>query len=124
MNTEPWQIAAARFCVERKEFTRKELEDFLQNPPYSIPLKHILSFFEESIQAPPGRNISRTYRDNQDGTGGLWTAPAELVSMITDFDELKEARKNAYSAWRISMVALGVSALAAFFQFLSLFIWV
>ena len=120
MHSEPWQVAAARFCVERVEFSVKELENFLEKPPYNIPHEHARSFFEENIQAPNGRSLSRNFRKSEEGQGGLWTAPAELVSMITDYDELREARKNAYSAWWISMAALGVSALGALFQFLSL----
>ena len=118
MSTDPWQIAAARFCVERSEFTVKELEDFLEAPPHKLPRRIARNFFEDSIQCPPGRNLSRNFRQGPDG--GLWTAPAELVSMITDFDELREARKNAKWAFLISMAALAVSALGAFFQYLSI----
>lgn len=122
MNIEPWQIVAARFCVEKIEFTLKELEDFLKGTHYQVPREHVRNFFIENIQNPAGRQFNRDARKDADGNSSLWTAPADLVSMITDFDELREARKNAARAWQISMIALAVSALAAICQLLSLVI--
>lgn len=115
---EPWQIAAARFCVHKVEFSLQELEQFLENPPYNVDHQVVRNFFTESIQAPPGRSVTRDFRT----VSGIqfWTAPTELVSMITDFEELQDARKNARSAFKISMAALAVSALGAFFQYLSI----
>jgi len=118
MRKEPWQIAAARFCVEKSEFSLKELEQFLERAPYNIQHQTVRNFFTENIQNPPGRQLNRDFRKVEEGN--LWTAPAELVSMITDFDELREARKNAKHAFWISMAALAVAALGAFFQYLSI----
>lgn len=118
MESEPWQIAAAKFCVGKKEFTLKELRVFLEGKPYEIPYEHVRSFFIENIQHPAGRQFNREFRPGIEG--GYWTAPAELVSMITDYEELKEARKNAYTAFWISMLALAISTLGAYFQYLSI----
>lgn len=120
MKTEPWQIVAARFCVERNEFTLKELQDFLRGLPYMIPEDHIRNFFIENIQHPSGRQFNRDPRKLPDVNETFWTAPSELVSMITDYDELKEARKNARNAWWFSLLALGATALGAWFQFLTI----
>ena len=78
---EPWQIAAARFCVERGEFTHKELVTFLTEPPHEIPPEHVRNFFIENIQNPAGRQFNREFRKSAEGEGGYWTAPPELVSM-------------------------------------------
>ena len=65
-NKEPWQIAAARFCVERKEFTLRGLETFLKEEPYNIPHEHVRNFFIENIQNPPGRQFNRDFRKRAD----------------------------------------------------------
>ena len=119
MENEPWQIAAARFCVDKVEFSLHDLELFLEEK-YQVPQTHIRDFFTNKIQQPSGHQFNRQHivRD------GLWyyTAPLELASTIVDFDEIKLARENAQSAWKISMWALGVAAIGSIFQALS-FIW-
>src|SRR5262245_3115625 len=115
-DSEPWQIAAARFCVERSEFTLKELETFLEEAPHKIPHEHVRNFFIENIQNPAGRQFNREFRKSVEGQGGFWTAPPDLVSMITDYDELRHARLSAKSAWRWAVAAFVVSSIAAVFQ--------
>lgn len=114
-NSEPWQIAAARFCVERNEFTLKELETFLKEEPYNIPHEHVRNFFIENIQNPPGRQFNREFRKVSDGVV-FWTAPSELVSMVTDYDELKEARESSKKAMRIATASLFLATLVGIAQ--------
>ena len=120
---EPWQIVAARFCVERKEFTLQQLQEFLKKPPHNIHEHHIRNFFTENIQHPAGRQFSREFRKESEGVV-YHTAPTELVSMITDFDELREARNNAANAWTMALWALIVGIVAAFFQLVSVIVQV
>lgn len=115
---ESWQIAATRFCVEKPEFTFQELRIFLESEPYKIPDGHITAFFRETIQHPSGRQFNRQERLENDKR--YWTATVDMASTIIDYDELKDARKNARHAFWISMGALAVSALGAYFQFLSI----
>jgi hypothetical protein len=118
---EPWQIAAARFCVERDdtEFTRAELEQFLRENGYQIHTWHIHRFFQDQVKLPAGMQWNREPR-GENGTE-FWTAPLELVSTIVDYDELKQARESSISAWKMAAAALIVSAIAAVFQGVSLF---
>ena len=44
--------------------------------------------------------------------------------MITDFDELREARNNAANAWTMALWALIVGIVAAFFQLVSVIVQV
>lgn len=113
---EPWQIAAARYCVERSEFTLKELEEFLREAPYKTPHEHVRNFFTENIQNPAGRQFNRDFRKSAEGEGGLWTAPAELVSMVTDYDELKEARESSKRAMYIAIGSLIVATIVGVAQ--------
>ena len=115
---EPWQIAAARFCVEKMEFTEDELRQFLERE-YKVPHTHIQEFFENKIKKPSGYQYDRQHR-LEDGKW-LRTAPLELASTIVDFDEIKLARESASSAWRISMGALVVATIGSVFQVLSFF---
>jgi len=39
-------------------------------------------FFEEEIFSPPGRKFSRN------DVAGVWVPPLDLVSKVTDYDEL------------------------------------
>ncbi len=115
-NKEPWQIAAARFCVERKEFTLRGLETFLKEEPYNIPHEHVRNFFIENIQNPPGRQFNRDFRKSAEGEGGLWTAPSDLVSMVTDYDELREARESSKKAMYIAIGSLIIATLVGIAQ--------
>lgn len=112
----PWQIAAARFCVERKEFTLKDLETFLEMSPYNIPHDHVRNYFIENIQNPPGRQFNREFRKSAEGNGGLWTAPSELVSMVTDYDELREARESSRKAMYTAIGSLIIATIVGIAQ--------
>ena len=105
-NKEPWQIAAARYCVEHSEkgFEEKDLKSFVQSH-YSVSDGHVSQFLEEEIHFPLGSTYSRT------GRGGSWIPPLELVSKVTDYDELKEARKNSKNAFWLSIIAIIISAI-------------
>jgi hypothetical protein len=118
-NKEPWQIAAARFCVERKEFTFKSVEAFLEGEPYNIPHEHVKSFFIENIQNPPGRQFNRGFRKSAEGEGGLWTAPSDLVSMVTDYDELREARESSKRAMYVAIGSLIIATLVGVAQIIA-----
>lgn len=103
---EPWQIAAARFCVKNSEkgFEEKDLKAFIQSY-YSVSDGHVSQFIEEEIHFPLGSKYSRT------GRGGYWIPPLELVSKVTDYDELKEARRNSKNAFWLSIVAIIISVI-------------
>lgn len=103
-NKEPWQIAAARYCVENSEqgFEFGDLKVFV-NKYYKVNERHIEFFIQEEIQRPGGRQFSRN------GDSGNWVPPLSLVSMVTDYDELKEARKNARQAFWMSSIAIVIS---------------
>lgn len=102
---EPWQIAAGRFCVENSEsgFTIAELKEFIHSR-YKVHDSHVVNFFIETIQHPSGRQF------NRENVKERWTPPLELVSTITDYDELVEARKNAKQAFWLSILAILISA--------------
>ena len=122
---QPWQITAARFCVERKEFTLKELETFLETDPYTVPHEHVRNFFIENIQNPPGRQFNREFRKSAEGEGGYWTAPAELVSMVTNYDELKEARESSKRAMYIAIGSLSIATLVGITQIIvQIYTWI
>ncbi len=108
MEKDPWQIAAARFCVAHKEFTYEELRNYLLGEPYNLPDQVVRIFFTENIQHTAGRQHSREFRND-----GLWSAPIEMVSMIADHDELREARINAKEAKELAIIAIAVSVGAA-----------
>lgn len=103
---EPWQIAAARYCVENSEkgFEEKDLKKYVQSL-YSVSDGHINQFLEEEIHFPLGSKFSRNAR------AGYWIPPLELVSKVTDYDELKEARKNSKNALWLSIIAIIISAI-------------
>ena len=112
---EPWQIVAARFCVDRKEFSLKELETFLEGSPYNIDHTHVRNFFIENIQNPPGRQFNREFRKVSEGNV-FWTAPSELVSMVTDYDELREARESSRRAMYIAIGSLVIATIVGITQ--------
>jgi len=105
-NKEPWQIAAARYCVDNSEkgFGEEELKEYI-NSLYSVSLGHLNQFLEEEIHFPPGSKFSRSARE------GSWIPPLELVSKVTDYDELREARRNSKNAFILSIIAIIISAI-------------
>jgi hypothetical protein len=105
-NKEPWQIVAARFFVENSEqgFAEEEYKDYvLKN--YQISERHLHQFFIEEVKMPAGRDYHTAKRD---GDGG-WIPPLDLVSTVTDYDELKEARKNSKNAFWLAIIAIVIS---------------
>lgn len=111
---EPWQITASRFFVENSEkgFTYEEYIKFISEK-YQINDRHISLFWIETIQNPAGRKYTRDF----DHITKRWIPPLELVSTITDYDELVEARKNAKQAFWLSMIAIIISILSLITQF-------
>jgi hypothetical protein len=116
---EPWQIRAARYCVNKNEFTSSDVEKFILE--LGVSKTHASNFWNESIARPAGREFNRNSDRTNDVNNPKYFAPLELVSMITDFDELQLARKNSVQAWRISIAALIVSSLGTIFQFIQTF---
>ena len=105
---EPWQIVAARYCVinSEKGFHEVDLKGYIQSR-YEVSEAHLGQFFNEEICQPPGMRFSRNPR-------GTWIPPLDLVSKVTDYDELKEARKNARQAFWLSIIAIIISAITLF----------
>ncbi len=102
---EPWQIAAARWCVEHsKSFIRGELEEYITSKYIGVHKRHVEFFFQQEIQQPSGRN------HNRDAVEGTFTPPLDLVSKVIDHDELREARKNAWSAQRLAIISIIISS--------------
>ena len=110
---EPWQIAAARYCVENSEkgFIYEDLKRHIQSI-YSVSDGHFSQFFEEEIQSPGGRQYSRT------GRQGRWIPPLDLVSKVTDYEELKEARESSRKAMRVATGSLIIAILVGVAQIL------
>ncbi len=100
-NQESWQIAVARFCVDNSEkgFEFKDLKDFV-HLNYTVSDSHLEFFIQEEIQQPAGRQFGRSHDK------GTWIPPLDLVSKINDYDELKDARKNARNAFWLSLIAI------------------
>jgi hypothetical protein len=113
---DPWQIAAARYCVENSEkgFTVSELKAFLGSR-YNIDAFQINEFFEEEIRQPSGRQFSRIGRTNNQGSG-VWTPPISLLTSLTEYDSLEEARRSSRNALRIAIGSLLVSAIVGIAQ--------
>ena len=112
---EPWQIAAARYCVANSElgFDQPGLNEYIKSS-YAVSEAHLHQFWEEEIYLPTGRKYSRNARGN-------WMPPLDLVSKVTDYDELKEARKNARQAFWLSIIAIIISATTLIVPFLDNF---
>lgn len=102
---EPWQIAAARYCLNNSEkgFKVEDLRVYIKDK-YEVHESHITFFFNEEIMNPRERQYSRN------AVNGKWIPPLDLVSKVTDYDELKEARKNAKNAFWLSIIAIIISA--------------
>lgn len=113
-SVEPWQIKAARYCVEHDTFGESELVQYIVTELKQDNVSAV-RFVQENIHFPPGSTHSRT------NVNGCWYAPMELVSMVTDYDELKEARKNAAQAWRMSLIAIVITAIGVGVQALDCF---
>lgn len=108
---EPWQIAAARYCVENSErgFTQDDLKKYIQSI-YFVSDGHFAQFVEEELQMPSGRRFSRT------GKQGYWIAPLDLVSKVTDYEELKEARESSKRAVYIAVGSLIIATVVGVAQ--------
>ncbi len=111
---EPWQIAAARYCVENSEkgFTHAKLKEYIQSV-YSISDDHFNQFIDEELRQPSGRQFSRT------GKGGFWIPPLDLVSKVTDYEELQEARESSKRAMYIATGSLVVAIIVGVVQILT-----
>lgn len=111
MNQEPWQIAAARYAVVHSKagITREDLEEYLAKKYNNEVHKNLIQgFFEEEIQAPPGRRSSRLgTREN----GDRYSPPLTVSQMILEYDELQEARKNAFRATILSLASILIAML-------------
>ena len=94
---EPWQIAAARYCVTNSEegFTKKGLIEHIKSS-YKVSEVHLQQFYDEEIYKPTGREHSRNFVLTDEG--GNWIPPIDMVSKITDYDALQEARKSSRKA--------------------------
>ncbi len=105
MQKEPWHIAAARFCVRNAEqgFTEKDVKEFIKGKGYQVSDRHLSFFFQEEVQQPVGRQYGRG-NDN-----GSYVPSLQMVTTITDYDELKEARKNSKQAFWLGFVAIVIS---------------
>ena len=81
----------------------EQLKEYIHST-YSVSDIHIQHFHEEEIHLPTGRKFSR----NPDKLS-KWVPPLDLVSKVTDYDELKEARRNANVASWLALVAIVIS---------------
>lgn len=107
---EPWQISAARYCVSNSEkgFTKQGLETHIKSY-YSVNSGHIEQFYNEEIYKPAGREHTRNFI--QTDVGGVWIPPLDLVSKITDYDELQEARISSKRAIYIATGSIFIATL-------------
>jgi hypothetical protein len=113
---EPWQIAAARYCVTHSEgFTKEGLVKHIE-ASYKINALYIEQFYNEEIYKPAGREHTRTWIPGSGG--GIWTPPLDLVSKITSYDELQEARESSREAMRIATGSFVVAILVGIIQIL------
>lgn len=112
---EPWQIAAARYCVVNSEkgFTKDGLEKYVESL-YNVSKTQLNQFYEEEIYYPTGRKFSRNC-STIDGAS-KWTPPLDLVSKITDYDELQEARESSRKAMYIATGSLIVAIIVGIVQ--------
>lgn len=106
---DPWQITAAKFCVDNSEkgFSKDQLYKHVRTI-YDVSEGHLNKFWEEEIYLPSGRQYSRNMG------AGDWIPPLDLVSKVTDYEELKEARKNSKRAFWLSIIAIIISLITLF----------
>ncbi|MBI4120842.1 MAG: hypothetical protein HY457_01120 [Parcubacteria group bacterium] len=90
-----------------KGFTHDELKNFIRSA-YSVSDEHIEQFIQEELDFPLGSTYSRTAK------GGYWIPPLELVSKVTDYDELKEARQSSKNAFQFSIIAIIISSVSLY----------
>jgi len=112
---EPWQIAAARCCVENSElgFTKDGLIRHIESS-YKVNNRHIEQFWDEEIYKPSGREHTRPWLSGS--SGSLWIPPLDLVSKITDYDELQEARRSSRQAMLIATGSLVIAIIVGIIQ--------
>lgn len=115
---EPWQIAAARYCVAHAEegFTQESLIKHIESS-YKVSKQHLQQFCDEEIYKPAGREHLRSYVQTE--KGGIWIPPLDLVSKITDYDELQEARESSRKAMYIATGSLIVAIIVGIVQILT-----
>jgi hypothetical protein len=116
---EPWQIAAARYCVDNSEegFTDKDLKEYIKSLYNKVSEVQINQFFEEEIYKPTGREYHRNWFKVEDKN--KWTPPLDLVSKITDYDELQEARESSRKAMNIATGSLIVAIIVGIVEILT-----
>ena len=111
---EPWQIAAARYCVTNSgKFTKEGLFKHIKFS-YDVNKVHLQHFYEEEIEKPAGRDYSRRYLSTKEG--GVWTAPLDLVSKVTDYDGLQQARDSSRKAMYIATGSLIMAIIVGIVQ--------
>jgi len=106
-NVEPWQIFAARYLLDKSESGVK-IEEFKEyiHLNYNVEDIQLQHFFRDEIEIPAGRNFSTARKP---GPERRWIPPLDLVSMVVDYDELKDARRNARNAFWLSIIAIVIS---------------
>jgi hypothetical protein len=111
---EPWHISAARYCIDNADrgFSEEDFKRYVKEYFPQVHKRHITQFFDEEIRRPSGRNHSRFQR-------GIirYSPPLDLVSKVVEFDELKEARKNAVEARWLSVAAIIISLISLLLTF-------
>lgn len=116
---EPWQIAAARYCVVNSEegFGCDDLIKHIQSIYNKVHERQVNQFYDEEIYRPAGRDFSRNYLTI--GGKNKWIPPLDLVSKITDYDELQEARESSRRAMHIATGSLIVAIVVGIVQILT-----
>ncbi len=105
-NNEPWQIKAARFCVEKSQtgFTANELRDFIQNECGVSHDNQFVRFYDNEIAQ---HMTEFAVRDGE----SLFQPTLEMVQRVMEYDELQLARRTSESADRNSKIAIGIALL-------------
>jgi len=112
MKREPWQIAAARYCLENAEegFAGfHEIKDYLTNLEYRLEDYQVQQFFEEEIQRPTGRQHNRIAFANRNSPKQKWQPPFDLVQKVIDYDEIVLARTTSQEASFYSRIAISIA---------------
>ena len=115
---EPWQITAARFCVENSSrgFTVTQLTNYLRSLNIDFTNEHnqIDFFFSEEILSPGGSRFQRSPIAQENGY--VYQAPLALVQKIQDYDELVEARKNSRNAIYFALASIVLACISIIVQ--------